>query len=208
MEIKHIVEAALFASGAPMTVSQILKLFEDHERPERSEIRAALTILQQDYADKAVQLVEVGGGFRFQVKADYAAWITRLFEERPPKYSRALLETLAIIAYRQPVTRGEIENIRGVSVSTQIIQTLQEREWVKIVGHKEVPGKPALFATTTGFLDYFNLKSLTELPPLTELTIPEAIPDSQDEQLTTEQSDHESTDESQTNPISDDSQQG
>ncbi|MEE9423603.1 MAG: SMC-Scp complex subunit ScpB [Methylococcales bacterium] len=177
MEIKHIVEAALFASGSAMSVSRLYRVFDEDERPERSEIRAALTILQQDYADKAVQLVEVAGGFRFQVKADYASWIARLFEERPPKYSRALLETLSIIAYRQPVTRGDIENIRGVSVSTQIIQTLQEREWVKIVGHKEVPGKPALFATTAAFLDYFNLKSLTDLPPLSEFIIPDEIPE-------------------------------
>jgi segregation and condensation protein B len=177
MEIKHIVEAALFASGSAMSVSRLYRVFDEDERPERSEIRAALTILQQDYADKAVQLVEVAGGFRFQVKADYAFWIARLFEERPPKYSRALLETLSIVAYRQPVTRGDIENIRGVSVSTQIIQTLQEREWVKIVGHKEVPGKPALFATTAAFLDYFNLKSLTDLPPLSEFIIPDEIPE-------------------------------
>ncbi len=175
MEIKHIVEAALFASGSAMSVSRLLRVFDENEKPERSEIRAALTILQQDYADKAVQLVEVAGGFRFQVKADYAAWVARLFEERPPRYSRALLETLSIIAYRQPVTRGDIENIRGVSVSTQIIQTLQEREWVKVVGHKEVPGKPALFATTSEFLDYFNLKSLTDLPQLSDFTIPDEI---------------------------------
>ncbi len=179
MEIKHIVEAALFASGSAMSVSRLHRVFDEDERPERSEIRAALTILQQDYVDKAVQLVEVAGGFRFQVKADYATWVARLFEERPPKYSRALLETLSIIAYRQPVTRGDIENIRGVSVSTQIIQTLPEREWVKVVGHKEVPGKPALFATTAEFLDYFNLKSLTDLPPLSEFIIPDEIPDQQ-----------------------------
>jgi segregation and condensation protein B len=177
MEIKHIVEAALFASGSAMSVSRLYRVFDEDERPERSEIRAALTILQQDYADKAVQLVEVAGGFRFQVKADYASWIARLFEERPPKYSRALLETLSIIAYRQPVTRGDIENIRGVAVSTHIIHTLQEREWVKVVGHKEVPGKPALFATTTEFLDYFNLKSLTELSPLSEFIIPDLFPE-------------------------------
>lgn len=177
MEIKHIVEAALFASGSAMSVTRLYRVFDEDERPERSEIRAALTILQQDYADKAVQLVEVAGGFRFQVKADYVSWIARLFEQRPPKYSRALLETLSIIAYRQPVTRGDIENIRGVAVSTHIIQTLQEREWVKVVGHKEVPGKPALFATTTEFLDYFNLKSLTDLPPLSEFIIPDEIPE-------------------------------
>jgi segregation and condensation protein B len=177
MEIKHIVEAALFASGSAMSVTRLYRVFEEDERPERSEIRAALTILQQDYADKAVQLVEVAGGFRFQVKADYASWIARLFEQRPPKYSRALLETLSIIAYRQPVTRGDIENIRGVAVSTHIIQTLQEREWVKVVGHKEVPGKPALFATTTEFLDYFNLQSLTDLPSLSEFIIPDEIPE-------------------------------
>ncbi len=187
MEIKHIVEAALFASGSAMSVSRLYRIFDEEERPERSEIRAALTILQQDYADKAVQLVEVAGGFRFQVKADYASWIARLFEDRPPRYSRALLETLSIIAYRQPVTRGDIENIRGVSVSTQMIQTLQEREWVKVVGHKEVPGKPALFATTSEFLDYFNLKSLTDLPTLSEFTIPNEIPEQITESTSKEQ---------------------
>lgn len=201
MEIKHIVEAALFASGSAMSVTRLYRVFDEEERPERSEIRAALTILQQDYADKAVQLVEVAGGFRFQVKADYASWVARLFEERPPKYSRALLETLSIIAYRQPVTRGDIENIRGVSVSTQMIQTLQEREWVKVVGHKEVPGKPALFATTSEFLDYFNLKSLTDLPSLSEFIIPDEIPEQLPESSTEDENDqpNQQTEENQAN---------
>ncbi|MEE9345996.1 MAG: SMC-Scp complex subunit ScpB, partial [Methylococcales bacterium] len=201
MEIKHIVEAALFASGSAMSVTRLYRVFDEEERPERSEIRAALTILQQDYADKAVQLVEVAGGFRFQVKADYASWVARLFEERPPKYSRALLETLSIIAYRQPVTRGDIESIRGVSVSTQMIQTLQEREWVKVVGHKEVPGKPALFATTSEFLDYFNLKSLTDLPPLSEFIIPDEIPEQLPESSTEDENDqpNQQTEENQAN---------
>lgn len=193
MEIKHIIEAALFASGSAMSVSRLLRVFDEAERPERSEIRAALTILQQDYADKAVQLVEVAGGFRFQVKADYSIWVARLFEERPPKYSRALLETLSIIAYRQPVTRGDIEKIRGVSVSSQIIHTLQEREWIKVVGHKEVPGKPALFATTSGFLDYFNLKSLTDLPPLSDFTIPDETSEQTSSPSSTEQQDQQIT---------------
>jgi segregation and condensation protein B len=201
MEIKHIVEAALFASGSAMSVTRLYRVFDEEERPERSEIRAALTILQQDYADKAVQLIEVAGGFRFQVKAEYASWVARLFEERPPKYSRALLETLSIIAYRQPVTRGDIENIRGVSVSTQMIQTLQEREWVKVVGHKEVPGKPALFATTNEFLDYFNLKSLTDLPPLSEFIIPDEIPEQSPESSTEDENDqpNQQTEENQAN---------
>lgn len=169
-QVKNIVEAALMVSDGPMTINNLLDLFEkDLEQPERTDIRAAITELQNDFADRGVELKEVASGFRFQVRPDYAAWINRLYDERPPRYSRALLETLAIIAYRQPITRSEIEDIRGVSVSSNIIKTMQEREWIKVVGHRDVPGKPELLATTKQFLDYFNLKQLSDLPTLAEI---------------------------------------
>ncbi len=169
-ELKKVVEAALFAADAPLTVDQIMALFvEEGGRPTLDEIRQCLSTLQQDYAERGVSLQEVSSGFRFQAKQEYATWVARLWEERPPRYSRALLETLALIVYRQPITRGEIEAVRGVAVSSTIIKTLQERNWVKVVGHKDLPGKPALYATTRDFLDYFNLKSLDELPSLSEL---------------------------------------
>ena len=168
--VKKIIEAALMVAGRPLTINQLLDLFEkDEDRPERTDVRAALTELQTDFADRGVELKEVASGFRFQVRSDYAQWVNRLYDERPPRYSRALLETLAIIAYRQPITRGEIEDIRGVSVNTNIIKTLQEREWIKVVGHRDVPGKPELLATTRQFLDYFNLKQLSDLPSLAEI---------------------------------------
>ncbi|RME34999.1 MAG: SMC-Scp complex subunit ScpB, partial [Gammaproteobacteria bacterium] len=171
VRLKSIVEGALLAAGEPLNVERLLALFrpEDGENPSRAEIRAILDGLAQDYAGRGVELVEVADGFRFQTRACYARWINRLWEERPPRYSRALLETLAIIAYRQPITRGEIEEIRGVSVSSSIIKTLLEREWIRVVSHREVPGRPALYGTTRAFLDYFNLKSLAELPSLAEL---------------------------------------
>ena len=166
MTLKDIVEAALFASPQPLTVEALRNLFEEGERPDARTVRQSLDELGQDYASRPVQLAEVASGFRFQVRENYSPWLSRLFEERPVRYSRALLETLAIIAYRQPVTRGEIEEIRGVAVGTGIVRTLQEREWVQVVGHKEVPGRPALYATTRQFLDYFGLRSLNELPAL------------------------------------------
>ena len=169
MEIKRIIEGALFASNAPLSVSEIQGLFPDSGQPEKSEIKEALDALEIDYRERAVQLNEVASGYRFQIQRELSPWVSRLFEEKPQRYSRALLETLAIIAYRQPATRGEIEDIRGVTVSTNIIRTLQEREWVRVVGHKEVPGRPALYATTKQFLDYFNLTSLSSLPPLKEI---------------------------------------
>lgn len=168
--LKKTIEAALMVAGRPLTINQLLDLFEnDEDAPQRSDLRAALTELQTDYSDRGVELKEVASGFRFQVRSDYARWVNRLFDERAPRYSRALLETLAIIAYRQPITRGEIEDIRGVSINTNIIKTLQEREWIKVVGHRDVPGKPELLATTKQFLDYFNLKQLSELPSLAEI---------------------------------------
>jgi segregation and condensation protein B len=168
MELKTIVEAALFTAPGPLKIAEIQNLFAEEEQPERDAVRVALAELAEAYRDKPIELKEVASGYRFQVRAELSPWISRLFEEKPARYSKAYLETLAIIAYRQPVTRGEIEEIRGVAVSTQIIRGLLEREWAQVVGHKEVPGRPALYATTPQFLDSFNLKSLSELPPLHE----------------------------------------
>ena len=169
-ELKNIVEAALLALHSPLSVSELLAMFEDGpDKPDRRAIRKALDELQQDCAGRGVELKEVAGGFRFQVRTELASWINRLFRERPQRYSQALLETLAIIAYRQPVTRGEIEDVRGVSLSAGIIRTLFEREWIKVVGHRDAPGHPELLATTNQFLDYFNLKELGELPSLGEI---------------------------------------
>ena len=167
--IKHIVEAVLLASGKPLTVEQLLGVFGDGEKPEREQLRQAIAALQEDYAERGVELVRVASGYRIQVKPAMEPWVSRLTEEKPARYSRALLETLALIAYRQPITRGEIEDIRGVSVSSSIVKTLQEREWVRIVGHRDVPGRPAMYGTTKQFLDYFNLKGLDDLPTLMEL---------------------------------------
>lgn len=169
MELKKIIEALLFAANHTMNARQLQKLFPELEQPSIKEIDAACDSLMQDYQNHAVELKELATGYRFQVRTDFAPWIVRLFEEKPPKYSRALLETLAIIVYHQPVTRGDIEDIRGVSVSSHIIHTLLEREWIEITGHKEVPGRPALYATTKQFLDYFNVSSLQQLPALEEL---------------------------------------
>jgi segregation and condensation protein B len=168
-QIKNIIEAALMAAGQPLSIDRILSLFLDEYQPTRDEIRQALSTLAEECENRGVELKEVSSGFRFQAKQDYAQWVARLWEEKPAKYSRALLETLALIAYRQPITRGEIEDIRGVSVSSNIMKTLQEREWVKVVGHRDVPGKPAMYATTKQFLDYFGLKGLTDLPTLAEI---------------------------------------
>lgn len=169
---KNIIEGALLAAARSLNLNQLEELFngpDDNERPTRDQIRQVLQELEQDYNGRGMELKQVGGGFRIQVRQDYQHWISRLWEEKPPRYSRALLETMAIIAYRQPVTRGEIEDIRGVSVSANITKTLQEREWIRVVGHRDVPGKPAMFGTTKEFLDYFNLKSLDELPTLAQL---------------------------------------
>ena len=166
---KNIVEAALLSAGQPLSVDRLLTLFLDEYQPSRDELRAALTTLAEECAGRGVELVEVSSGFRYQARQDYAPWVARLWEEKPARYSRALLETLALVAYRQPVTRGEIEDIRGVSVSSNIMKTLQERDWVKVVGHRDVPGKPAMYATTRQFLDYFGLKGLGDLPTLAEI---------------------------------------
>jgi len=168
-KLTNIVEAALLAFGQPLSVDRLMSLFTEEEQVSRQDIREALQQLQQACEGQGIELVEVGSGFRYQARKDYAQWVAKLWEEKPPRYSRALLETLVLVAYRQPITRAEIEDIRGVSVSTHIMKTLQERDWVRVVGHKDVPGKPALYATTKAFLDYFNLKSLDELPSLMEI---------------------------------------
>ena len=168
-ELKKIVEGAVLASSKPISYERILGLFDEEAKPNKSELVDAFKSLQEDYQDRGIELQEVATGLRFQVSQKVTTWVSRLQEERPQKYSRALLETIAIIAYRQPVTRGGIEDVRGVAVSTHIIKTLQEREWVRVVGHLDVPGRPALYATTRQFLDYFNLKNLNELPPLSDI---------------------------------------
>jgi segregation and condensation protein B len=165
----QIIEGALLAAGKPLTVTQLAELFEEAERPPKEDIRAALEEVAARCDDRGFELREVASGFRFQVRQNLGPWVARLWHERPPKYSRALLETLALIAYRQPITRGEIEEIRGVAVSSNIIKTLHEREWIRVVGHRDVPGRPAMYATTRQFLDYFNLKSLDQLPALAEI---------------------------------------
>lgn len=175
--LKRIVEAALLASGQPMSVAQLLALFPEDQPVSGDEISQALHALSDDCAQRSIELVEVASGFRLQVRQEIHPWITRLWTERQTRYGRAVLETLSLIAYRQPITRGEIEQIRGVAVSTQVIKTLEEREWIRVVGHRDVPGKPALFGTTRGFLDYFGLKSLDQLPPLADLNdIPDLEP--------------------------------
>ena len=165
----QIIEGALLAAGKSLTVAQLAELFDEHERPEATEIREALKEAAARCEDRGFELREVAGGFRFQVRQSLSPWVARLWHERPQKYSRALLETLGLVAYRQPFTRGEIEEIRGVAVSTNIIKTLHEREWIRVVGHRDVPGRPAMYATTRQFLDYFNLKSLDQLPALAEI---------------------------------------
>ena len=167
--IRNVLEAALLVAGRVLSIKKLVNLFPEHERPGSEEISKALKELQGDYEGRGIELVQVGKGYRFQSRKEYAEWVSRLSEDRPARYSRALLETLAIIAYRQPVTRGDIEEIRGVSVSSDIVQKLSEREWVREVGHRDVPGRPALFGTTPVFLEHFGLKSLSELPPLSEL---------------------------------------
>lgn len=169
MNLTHIVEALIFASDKPMSLKQLQAVFPELEQPSIPALEAAVAEVTAAYEGRPVELKTVASGYRFQVRTEMSLWVARLFEEKPPRYSRALLETLAIIAYRQPVTRAEIEDIRGVVVSTNIIRTLLEREWIKVVAHKEVPGRPALFATTQTFLDYFNLTSLVQLPTLQEI---------------------------------------
>lgn len=169
-QIRNIVEAALMIAGRPLSLDDLLSLFGDEARPDRGSVREVVQDLAADYEGRGIELLEVASGYRIQARPALTDFLSRLWQERPPRYSRALMETLALIAYRQPITRGEIEDVRGVSVSTNIIRTLLDRNWVRVVGHRDVPGKPAMYGTTREFLDYFGLKKLDELPSLAELT--------------------------------------
>ena len=169
IEIKHFIEAALLAAGRPLNADQLQKLFDGRMAPEKAEIREAVATLNDEYASRGITIAEVASGFRVQVKSGMADRLHKLWEDRPPRYSRAMFETLALVAYRQPITRGEIEDIRGVAVSANIVRTLLERDWVRVVGHRDVPGRPEMFGTTKSFLDYFGLKKLDDLPPLANL---------------------------------------
>ena len=164
-----IIEGLLLAAGRPLTLESIAAVFNDDERPENEELLAVLARIDEECGDRGFELTKVASGYRFQVKQELAEWVSKLWEERPPRYTRALLETLALIAYRQPITRGDIEEIRGVAVSSNIIRTLLDREWIRVVGQRDVPGRPSMFATTKQFLDYFNLESLQQLPALSEI---------------------------------------
>ena len=168
LPLQQIIEGAIMASEQPLSIDQIMQLFEG-EGPAKADVRTALEEIERNCDERGYELKQVASGYRFQVREKYALWVGRLWKEKPPRYSRALLETLALVAYKQPITRGDIEEVRGVSVSTNIMRTLLEREWVRIVGHRDVPGHPALYATTKEFLDYFNLGSLDELPSLAEI---------------------------------------
>ena len=169
VKLKNILEAALMASGEVLSIERLQLLFDDYEKPKSPAIKEALESLMEDFSGRGIELVEVASGYRLQVHKDVAPWVTRLWDEKPQRYSRALLETMSLIAYRQPITRGDIEDVRGVAVSSNIIRTLLEREWVRVVGHRDVPGRPAMYATTKEFLDYFSLKTLDELPSLDEI---------------------------------------
>ena len=169
-EIQYFIEAALLAAGRPLSIDQLKGLFDQRMAPEKAEIRAAVEALNTEYEDRGLMIAEVASGFRMQIKQNMVDRLQKLWEERPPRYSRALFETLALIAYRQPITRGEIEEVRGVSVSANIVRTLMERDWVRVVGHRDVPGRPEMFGTTKVFLDYFGLKKLDDLPPLADLS--------------------------------------
>ena len=169
-EIRYFIEAALLAAGRPLSVDQLHGLFDGRSAPAKAEIRKSLEALREDYEGRGITISEVASGFRIQVTASMAERLQKLWEERPPRYSRALFETLALVAYRQPITRGEIEEVRGVSVSPNIVRTLLERDWIRVVGHRDVPGRPEMFGTTRNFLDYFGLKKLDDLPPLADLS--------------------------------------
>jgi segregation and condensation protein B len=174
-DIQNVIEAALLAAGRPLSVVELRELFDEFDRPELAQIDAGVAALAEHYTDRGVELKEVASGWRIQVREAYATLVSRLWAERPAKYSRALLETLALVAYRQPITRGEIEDIRGVAVNPNIIRTLIERDWVRVIGHREVPGRPELLATTKVFLDYFGLRTLDDLPTLAQLKDVESL---------------------------------
>ena len=170
-QLKQIIEAALMAADTALNIDRLLQLFEhDEDKPTREQVKNIIKSLQDDCEGRGVELKRIASGYRYQTRTDVQPWVARLWQEKPPRYTRALLETLSLIVYRQPITRGEIEEVRGVSVSSSIIKTLLEREWIKVIGHKEVPGRPALYGSTKKFLDYFNLKTLNELPTLADLT--------------------------------------
>lgn len=168
-KVKMIIEGLLLAAGRPLSLASIAAVFAEDERPDDEELLAVLERIDTDCSDRGFELSKVATGYRFQVKQELSEWIAKLWEERPPRYTRALLETLGLIAYRQPITRGDIEEIRGVAVSSNIIRTLLDREWIRVVGQRDVPGRPSMFATTKQFLDYFNLESLQQLPPLSDI---------------------------------------
>lgn len=168
-QAKRIIESALFFSSKPIAIKDLEVIFDEEDEISAEAIKKLVGLIREDYRGRGLELVEVSSGYRFQVCADLAPWVSRMMTEKPARYSRALLETLALVAYKQPITRAEVEEVRGVAVSTNIIRTLEEREWIKVIGHRDVPGKPALFATTKTFLDDMNLKSLTELPTLAEI---------------------------------------
>lgn len=191
--LKSILEAVLLAADEPLNMAALDSVFSDDERPSHGKISKALKELEEDFSERGMELKEVASGFRIQVREEANPWVSRLWEERPQRYSRALLETLALIAYRQPITRGDIEEVRGVSVRSTIIRTLQEREWIRVVGHRDVPGKPALFGTTKMFLDYFNLASLDDLPSLAEIRDMESL----EPELDLEQAENDSGDDVQ-----------
>lgn len=173
-KLSMIIEALLFSSSRPLSEKDIISAFEDSNPPELNEVRDALKNIESKYSENSIELVKVASGYRLRIKQEYSSWVSKLWEAKPQKYSRALLETLALIAYKQPITRGEIEDVRGVSVSSQIIRTLLDRSWIKVVGHRDVPGRPALFSTTKDFLDDLNLSKLSDLPELPEIqNIPE-----------------------------------
>ena len=168
-KLQNILEAILISAEKPLNIDKLLGFFQEEDLVNRNDVKQALALIEKTFEDRGFELIETASGFRFQTKEEYKQWVTQHWDEKPAKYSRALLETLALIVYRQPITRAEIEDIRGVAVSSNIIKTLQERDWIRVVGHKEVPGRPALLGTTRQFLDYFNLKSLDEMPSLSEV---------------------------------------
>ncbi|KTC78295.1 SMC-Scp complex subunit ScpB [Legionella brunensis] len=178
-ELKRIVEALLMHTSEPLTLEKLQTVFDEWEKPSYEQLRNALAELANEYENSAIELKSLASGYCLQTKAKYSTWVSRLYIEKPAKYSRALLETLAIVAYRQPVTRADIEDIRGVAVSSSILKTLLEREWVRIAGHRDIPGKPAVYVTTKAFLDYFNLSSLNELPALQEMSDSLLVPQEQ-----------------------------